>query len=363
MKRSLSPFGLLTVISIHAQDIGAYLDYRDYFFAFDRGTFKELETLPPRAFATGGNYLVYASSNGDLKIYNGELRTIDQNIAVLPTVTDHYLGYVSAAAFKVWDGDSLRTLCISTGAAITEDSLAAWYDDRQQTLNVHYRGESQVIEDALMENPVQSWKAGDNTLAWVNRQTNEFKVFYRGEVLVLATLVRDMVFDAGLDMVTFQDPTDKGLKVFHKGVVIPLEAIMPEEVRMGRGLCSWVDVSGALKVFEAGTTHTVMEIAPIAHFVVDSLVVMQDGSHLSVYQNGATSTVVQYVPQVWRASWGTLTWIDTDGTLKAWHNGVTETVMQREPVKEHSIDRGLITLTLTAGGRKVWWKGKVYEPQ
>ncbi len=362
MKPVLSSILILAVQGLGAQDIGAYLDYRDYFFAFDRGTFKELETLPPRVFAAGGNYLAYASSNGDLKIYDGELRTIDRNIAVMPTVTDHYLGYVSAAAFKIWDGDSLRTLCISTGAAITEDSLAAWYDDRQQTLNVHYRGESMVIEDALMENPVQSWKAGDNTLAWVNKQTNEFKVFYRGEVLVLATLVRDMPFAAGLDMVAFQDPSDKGFKLFHKGVVIDLEAIMPREVRMGRGTCVWVDVSGALKAFEGGSTHTIMEIAPLEHFVMDSLVVMKDGSQLKVFQNGATSTVVQYMPQVWKASWGTLAWIDTDGTLKAWRNGLTETVMQREPVKELSIDRGLITLTLTAGGRRVWWKGRIYEP-
>ena len=34
----------------------------------------------------------------------------------------------------------------------------------------------------------------------------------------------------------------------------------------------------------------------------------------------------------------------------------------REPVRDFSLDRGLITITLTAGARMMRWKGKIYEP-
>ena len=363
MRRLLPACAVLALSPLHAQDIGAFLDHRNYFFVFDHGVITQLETLPPRAFVAGGNYLAYAASNGDLKIHrDGRTTTIDQNIATLPAITDHYLGYVSAGVMKVFDGDSLRVLCRSTGGSVVEDSVAGFYDEVQRTLNLHYRGTTVQVEDALMENPVQTWKAGDNTIAWISRSTREFKVFHRGEVQVLASLVTDLPFSAGLDVVAFQDPVDKGLKAFFKGDVIDVEPIMPERILMGKGLFAYLDPSGALKVFQNGTTHTALDFTPDEFFVDDSLVVIHDKDRLKVFHDGNTTTVLGYYPKLWRASWGTLAWLDVDGSVKAWRKGTTFTVMQKEPVRDFSLDRGLITITLTAGARKVWWKGKLYMP-
>jgi hypothetical protein len=150
--RSAALFLLLSNTALQAQDIGAFRDYRDHFFVFDRGTFTELEVLPPRAFATGGNYLAYASSNGDLKVYrNGALRTIDMNIATAPVVTDHYFGYVSAGVFRLYTGDSLITLCSSTGGFVVQDSIVGYRDVVNRMIHVHYRGRTEAVEDALLD--------------------------------------------------------------------------------------------------------------------------------------------------------------------------------------------------------------------
>lgn len=362
MKRALLASTILCTSIAGAQDIAGLVDYRKYFFVFDKGTFTQLETLPPIAQATGGNYLVYSSTNGDLKIYrDGRLVTIDRNIATLPWVTDHYLGYVAAETFKIFDGDSLRVLCVSTGGAVVQDSVAGWFDDRLMTMHAYYKGESMQIADALMENPVEKWRAGDNTLAWVNKQTNEFNAFYHGEVHTLATLVTDLWFDAGLDMVIYQDPQDKGLKAWYKGEVIDVEAIMPEKITMGRGLFAYISVDGALKVFQGGKTYTAMEFTPDEFVVRDSLVVIHDKNYMKVFKNGTTETLLQYWPQRWAASWGTLVWIDNAGSVNNWHDGVTSTVMQRQPVKDLSFDRGLLLLRMEPEQVKVVWHGQVYE--
>jgi hypothetical protein len=352
---------LLATTALQAQDVGGFLDFRNRFFVFDRGTITELETLPPRAFATGGNYLVYYATNGEVKMFrNGELRTIDRNIATLPVVTDHNFGYVSAGVFRLYDGDTLRALCFNTGGFVVEDSIAGYHDEVNRKIYIHYDGHTDMVEDALLDRPLNGMRTGDNILAWVSRVTKELKVYYRGDVWVLQNLVNSMDFWAGMDMVAYEDPSSLGLKTFYQGKVYDVEAFMPTRLEMGRGLYAYIDPMNALKVFQGGKTHMVQSFAPDEFFVQDSIVVIRDRGELRIFKDGKTTTVLPFFPQMWRASWGTFAWLDVDGTLKSWHDGTITTVLQHEVVKGFTLDRGLITINLVNNKVRVWWKGALY---
>lgn len=362
MRTSLLILSLLSSFAVQSQNIAGFRDFRNYFFVFDSGTFTELEPMAPRAFISSGNYMAYAANNGDLKIYKDRtVRTIDQNIATPPIVTDHYFGYVSAGLFRLFDGDTIRNLCLNTGGFFVEDSIAGYRDVVQRMLYVHYSGRTDAVEDALLDDALEGVRSGDNIVAWVSGMTKELKVHYRGEVWVLESLVHDLKFWAGLDIVAYQDPSGQGLKVFYQGELIDQEAFMPKRLEMGRGLFAYIDASDALKVFQGGKTYVAESYAPDSFVVRDSLVVINTQGQLRVFKDGVTTTVLSYVPEHWQASWGTLAWLDVDGTIKAWQNGVITTVMQREPVKGFELDRGLITINLTNNKVKVWWKGAIYE--
>ncbi|MEO8587860.1 MAG: hypothetical protein ABI432_00685 [Flavobacteriales bacterium] len=180
--------------------------------------------------------------------------------------------------------------------------------------------------------------------------------------LTLASLITDIPFTAGMDMVAYQDPSDHGLKVFFKGDVIDLEPVMPEKITMGKGLFTYIDRSGALKVFQDGKSHTALDFTPDEYFVKDSLMVIKDKSLCKLYHDGLTETVLPYWPSMWAARWGTFAYIDANGSMGVWRSGKTSTVMQREPIKAISIDRGLIMISLTNNATKVWWKGEIYTP-
>lgn len=345
----------------HAQDVGGFLDYRNYFYGFDRGRIKELETLAPRAFGMGGGYMAYATTGGDVKIYkNGELRTIDQGIATVPYLTDNNFGYLSAGTLKVYDGNELHILSRQAGAAVVEDSLAAWFDDRDYTLHVWYKGQSQQVGDALIENPVKRWKSGDNTLAWLDQQTSTFNVFYQGEIYQPATLVKEMRFEAGLDVVAYEDPSDKGLKALYKGEVMDVEPFMPDRLEMGRGLFAYIDKSGALKVFQGGRSYVALDFTPDEFHVEDSLVVIKDKNYMKVFHDGQTETLLQYWPTKWVADWGALAWLDNDNSVNVWHGGKTTLVLQRQPVNDFTLRRGLIIINLKLNQVKIYWNGELY---
>lgn len=363
MHRKLLPLYLLLLpLFTQAQGICGFLDYRDRFFVFNQGKTQMLEPLQPIAFASGGNYLAYVASNQDVKVYrDGQVRTIDQSMAGPPVVTDHFFGYNSVGALKVYDGDSLRVLCINTGRSVIQDSIVGWYDNMQRTLNVYYKGITTQVGDALIENPFEALSSGSNTVAWISKPTSEFKVFWRGDIYILAHLVTEMRFQAGLDMVVYQDPVDHGMKVFDKGEIVDLEPVMPDSIHMGRGLFTYIDRSGALKVFQNGHSYTASDFTPNSYEVKDSLVVINDNGYCRIFHDGRTDAVLSYWPKLWAASWGSFAYLDNAGALNYWHNGNSEVVMQRQPVNHLVLRRGLLVANMTNNQVAIWWQGKLYE--
>lgn len=357
-------FALLMMLSVgrgSAQDVIAFLDFMDRLHVFDRGVFRQIDHRKPQWVRYGGNKVVYADAQSDLVVYEqGEVRKVDDQAGSDVVVTDHLIGFTVAGMFKVYDTKP-RTLTGVVGPHLTEDSIAAFKDEIQQTVGIYYNGASQLIEDQLAGNAMLQWAAGDNLLAWVSAYDRRFKVFYHGSIIELSDLVTEMEFKCGLDMVAYRDPSDMSFRVFYKGEVYDLEPQMPKRYEVGKGVMAWMDQTGALKVFDGKLVHTAMSFEPAKWAVADSLVVIEDRQFFNVFTNGRMHTVERVVPQQWQASWGSLAYVDVDRTLKIWRNGRAEVVLRGQPVQEFVLDRGLLLARLNQTTAKVWWRGQLYE--
>ena len=53
--------------------------------------------------------------------------------------------------------------------------------------------------------------------------------------------------------------------------------------------------------------------------------------------------------------------LETNGSLDIWRDGTSTVALQREPVKDMGLDRGLLTIGLTNNKTKIVWKGQVFE--
>lgn len=356
--------GLISVtFTVHAQNVTAFLDYRDRLIAFDNGMFREIEPLRPKAFGTGGDHVAYADAIGDLKIYrNGKVTRLDRTDVVLPELTDNLFGFKVATILKVHDGEALSTLSINTGGFVVEDSVAAWYDNMQRTFNIWYAGEIFIVEDALANEPVENWKSGDNLIAWVTTVERKFKVFHHGLIHEL-----DDVFDgkldykAGADVVAYRDPRGIGLKAFYQGQYLDLEATAPVSFQVGKGIAAWQTIDGSLRVLEGGRIYDAMDFAPQEYFVQDSLVVIRDRDILKVFTGGRMYEVVRYWPEEWSVSWGTLAYRAADRTVCMWREGVSQVAIREQNVVRFQMQRGLLLAVMPLNAVHVWWRGQVYE--
>lgn len=344
-----------------AQSVAAFLDYMERLHVFDRGVFKQIEGQRPMSFKVGGNYVAYIDAREDLKVYhNGGTQRLDRTADIIPTVTDHFLGYRLASALKVFDGN-LRTLSGNVGQYLVADSIAAFHDINQQTVNVYYRGRVEQIEDALAGEPIAQWKAGDNLIAWVSTNDRLFKVYYRGEVIELGDRVRDMDFQCGLDLVAYSDPYDRTFKVFNQGLIYDLEDIMPARYEVGKGVMAWLDMAGALKVFQGGRIYTAQNFEPQHWQVMDSLVVIQDQGFFKVFSDGVVHEVERVIPATWSASWATVAYVDVDQSIRVWRKGRSEMITRGENIRDLQLIRGVLVAKLGVSNVRIWWRGDVYN--
>lgn len=351
----------LSALAGAAQDVTAFIDYMDRLYVFDRGTIRQIEPRKPIALHVGGNYLAYTDNRDDLKVYwNGRTQVIDRAMDLEPIVTDHYMGFTVAGILKVFDGKT-RVMTPNLGMYVVEDSLAVFKDEVQGKIMVYYKEEKVKLEDQLAGNAVVDFGSGDNVFAWVSSFDRLFKVFYHGEIYELSDLVTGMDFKCGLDLVAYRDAYDHTFKAFHQGTIYDLEEQMPQRFEVGKGILAWLDLTGSLKIFEGGQVFKAMDFEPQHWEVVDSLVVVQDRGFFNVFNRGRFHELERAVPLKWKASWGTMAYVDVDRTLKVWRKGITDVVVRGQPVQDFRVDRGLVIARLNVNTARIWWRGETYD--
>lgn len=356
----LIPILLMITQPLFPQHMAAYLDYRDRFMVFDRGQTRELENYKVNSFQVGGSCIGYNSYGDDLKVYyNGSVRMLEHVPPTDYTVTDHLMGYSIHSILKVFDDGEVMTLCNNTGGYIVEDSLIVYYDDVQQVLNVYRDGKIRTIEDGLLQWPIRSYASGDNILAYITEFDNKFKIYYRGELLVVDDNVRETVYKAGRDIVGYMNMATNAFMVFYKGRLYELEPFAPRSFQTGDEMLAYVSDQGDFKIFENGELVTISRFEPELYELTDSTLVFVEDGFLKTWCDGGVYEIERYVPSVYRVSERTIAYIDVNNRVKAFSR-CRPINISYEMVNSLDMIRNLIIYNVGVNTVKIWYNGKVY---
>lgn len=362
MKKIFISFTVLMILSceLPAQHLASYLDYMDRFFVFDHGETKQLESYKITSFQVGGNCVGYVNYGGDLMVYhNGRARLLERTRLTEYIVTDYLMGYAINSVLKVFDNGEVKMLCNNTNGYIVEDSLIVFYDEVQQQLKVYHNGQTRVIEDGLMEWPIRSYQSGDNILAYITTFDNKFKIYYKGEVIIVDHNVQETIYKAGRDIVGFMNLVTNAFMVFYKGQFYDLEAFRPESFQMGDEMMAYVTQEGDFKIFENGELVTIHTFPPEKYILKDSTLVFEDQKFLKTWCNGRVNEVERYIPRLYKISEKSVAYIDINNRIKA-NVRCQPVLVSYEMVNDLEMVRNVIIYNVGVNTTKIWYNGKVY---
>jgi hypothetical protein len=365
MKRKLllTLFVFILGHELYSQTITAYVNFRNYFVVFDNGSTSILETLPPKSFKAGPNYLAYIDNVGNLKVYyEGKVETLDPGVILNYEAGDDYLIFEKYQQIKVWHNGNLKNLGNNITAWDGSDSIVAFYDSNYKYFHIYYHDTEYDLGDGLVEMPFEDFSAGNNVFAFMDKYQFTFTVFYNGEFIDLCTFIDKVDYKLDADIVAYTDDQTNTFKAFFRGDIYDLENLPPSEYKVGHGMVAYVNQNEEFKVFYNGDIYNVLNYAPSYFDVKDSLIAFNNEGFLNVFFDGVSKQITRYIPPALEWDWSTLAYVDDNLKIQAFMAGKQEFIIN-ETIRDIYTNRDIITIRYGNQSWAIYYGGKLYYMQ
>jgi hypothetical protein len=357
--KNLIFFLFICVTSVHAQRVIPFEDFNFYFRTFENDNFRQLEFQQIREYKGGDDFVAYIDTRGNLRIYDGKERKDISNMNVVYKTSDHLMAYSIGPTLNMWDDGELQTLTYFSRNYEVKDSIIVYEDTRFNTVSVYWNKQIYQIYQMTGElnMPVV---IGDNIVAFKDNG-NYFKVFYQGQIYDLGVWNGTIDFEAGCDMLCFNDPTTRTFALFENGQFLDVESFYMKKYKAGRGFLVYEDLNGNLILYKKGEKQTLSNFSPSFWEVKDDLVVWGENSFVFAYQNDKKIQVANFTPKDYLLKNNVFAFRNIMGGASALVDGkVVE--LSNQPNCEFQIYGNSVLVTLFNRSYIVYSKGRKFIP-
>lgn len=341
------------------QNLGAYSDYRNYFYVFDNGVHNQAEFMPIKTSKTGGNSVAYIDNSDNFKVfYNGKAYLLADIPPSNFMATDNIVAYYKDKILSVFDNGNAMRLPGWAINYIVGDSIAGFFDENSGYYKIYYKGEVIVLPDALDMNSMTSFSAGDNTIAY-RTSAGRLKAFYHGKFYDLGTN-NTTAYKAGAGLVAFMDDYSQSFKVFYDGIIATLENLAPRSMQVGDNLIAYVDAGGNFKIFYKGDVYTISTVEPEFYSVTDNVVVFgTENINFSVFYKGKIYLLEKNTPTEYKKDFNSVAYIDRYGYLKLFCDGQT-TQVSNIRINSYTLTNNVLMYRTGLNDIHFYMNGKTY---
>lgn len=335
----------------------AYRDYRDYFYAFDSGAPRQLETQSVKSFKSKGKIVGYINSaNNLIAWYNGEKTDLGDATNTTFDVTNDLLIFQHDLVLNVFDQGKVTGLTYFLLDYVASDQLIAYRESTTNILKVYYESKIQDLEYTLVGS-LGTYKAGKNTVAYING-SGYFKIFDKGDVFEIDNIA-PIQFEPGKNIVGYIDGSKETLNVFYNHKLLTLEQIQPLSFQVGDDLMAYVTDEGSFKIFSDGKLLKIESYAPDFYKVSDDAVVFFADNKLQVMKYGTRYELDQGMPLSYQVNRGSVAWQDQAHRLHLFINGKVQSVTS-EAFVSYELNGDLLRYQMDDGISRIYYNGKIY---
>jgi hypothetical protein len=344
-------------IPLAGQNLGAYTDYKNYFFAFDGGPNIELESQPVKSYKVGGNAVAYINSADNFRAYyKGEIYDLLSISPLDYQVTDNYVLFNRDMILSVFDNGKQTRLSGYCNSYAAGDSIIAFFDLNSSILKVYTNGQIQELDNLLgKEADSIKFKVGDNVVAYINT-ADQFKIFYREHILNLESNA-PASFQAGRNIVSYIDGYTQSFKIFYNGMSYTVESTPPLSYVTADDMVAYVSSTGDFKIFYQGQLLKASSFAPTFYEARDRVIVFFDGKFFTAFYNGKITTLETYVP-TYQLDYNTVAYIDRSNYLQALYNGKQQRISE-EKINSFELTGDVLKYNAGLSDVKFFLKGKI----
>jgi hypothetical protein len=240
------------------------------------------------------------------------------------------------------------------------DSLVVFYDKNAAALQIFYKGEIAEIESGLLGAPLKSCTVGDNIFAYISERSNDFNIWYAGKTHLVERNTGVKRFGAGLDMVAFNNENEQNFKIFYRGEILTIEDFVVRSYKVGDGFVAYVSQNDEFKVFRDGQIQILSTFPPQNYMVEDNLLVYTEDNRFKIWFDGNITEVEAFVPSLIKCDWNTAAYLDNSNRIWIFQNGQKK-YFANELVNSFDIYRDLIFMNVKQNRNVIYYNNRFYE--
>lgn len=342
------------ILPCSAQRLAAFEDDQGFFYVYDNGIVKKLETLPVESFQVGGKYLAYLNNMNLLHIYHkGEVFQPDQGRPDSIYATDHLMVFKFGSQVQILEGLRFETIeSWAVGDISVGDSMIAFHNN-VGSFKCWYRDTLWQLD----EWNVNRFACSDNLLAFVDR-FGYLKVFYQGEIIQIEDFP-PKYFVPGRDMLAYEDNIGN-FKVFDHGDLYELTAypINKQHILMPDGMVVFRDDINRTMLFQNGEVESLLDQEPRVIKTNENILAYVDqADDLFVIYKGEKIYMERLVPKSFAMDDDIFVYTDIYGRLQGLVFGEKKVVSEDIPNK-WAIFNQVVAFSALKGMIKFYDKGK-----
>ncbi|MGB0839340.1 MAG: hypothetical protein ACPGXL_04315 [Chitinophagales bacterium] len=349
---------------LNAQNVATFFDKQGRFHVFDHGETQQLEHLEVRYVRVGGNFLIYQNPKNQLMYYeNGKAELIDFRAPRTYTAMQYYtLNTAENGKVElIYDSQrhSVTLFERNSNRSVDEryalgDSILA-YIHLGRYFKAYYNG----IDDEIgyMATDISSFKAGDNTIGFIDDSDVPY-IYYNREVVTLAEDIGERLeYDVGNNFMAYINIFGT-LSVYDAGFEEEVSNYTPMSYEVGDNLVAFVTDNELFKVYWEEEVIELDPSAPRWYQVIDNTLVYVDAQgYFHVFDKGEDHILETFAPRNNMVGLynGIVAYQDLDGRLRAYYEGETVKVSEQIVDRFRVVGR-VILYELNNGETKIYWK-------
>ena len=271
-----------------AQDgLGYYHDATNYFYVFDKGVNRQLETYHIDSVNVGNNYIAYMDGkNSFIVYYNGDKQTIEESKPNSIIATGNALVYKMQQRLMVFENGQTKQLAKHVDSYFAGDSIVVWQDIPSLNIMAYENGEIKTIEPAISvsNNVISNGKVGKNIFAF-NDLAYNFNIYFNGKIYHSgSTHITDYL--CGNNIVAFVDNYKNTLNVFYNGETKVISDQIISSYQVCDDMVAFVDANSNFFIYYQGAITPIDTYAPDYYFAKNNIIYYSYHSELKIIYDG-----------------------------------------------------------------------------
>ncbi len=358
MRLTILFFFIFCNLFAFTQDVVPVLDFRGYFRNFNQGFFQQVEIQRIEEFKAGDNVVAYVDFRGNLIVYDGKKKNNVANLKVDYQVSDNLMVWKIGGTLNMWDDGNIRTLSFTNKYYSVKDNIIVFDDVQSNTLNVYYEGRVIPLFASSVD-LIAPEVIGENIVAFKDNG-NFNKVFWNGKIFDLDVWHSPYHFEAGTDILCFNDPINGTFTVFENGNFLDVEEFHVGKYKAGRGFIVYENRNGDLMYYSQGKQKQLTNFGADENWMVkDDVAVWSENGFTYALENGVKYEIARYKPEEIIVKNDIVAFRDIMGGVSALVNGrVVEITTQMN--SEFSIYGSTVLVELFNNSYIVYSNGRKY---